>query len=136
MANRVVHFEIQADDVARAREFYGSIFGWEFEEWKDGDTEYWMVMTAEKDSKELGINGGLLQRNGPRPEKGQSVNAFVCTLQVDDYDATAKKILEAGGKEAVAKVEIAGMAWQGYYIDTEGNIFGIHQPFESGADRK
>jgi hypothetical protein len=20
------------------------------------------------------------------------------------------------------------MAWQGYYKDTEGNIFGIHQP--------
>lgn len=23
---------------------------------------------------------------------------------------------------------VTGMAWQGYYKDTEGNIFGIHQP--------
>jgi hypothetical protein len=26
------------------------------------------------------------------------------------------------------KHAIAGMAWQGYYKDTEGNLFGIHQP--------
>jgi predicted enzyme related to lactoylglutathione lyase len=25
------------------------------------------------------------------------------------------------------KFAIAGMAWQAYYKDTEGNIFGIHQ---------
>ena len=23
---------------------------------------------------------------------------------------------------------MTGMAWQGYYLDTEGNTFGIHQP--------
>ena len=23
---------------------------------------------------------------------------------------------------------LTGMAWQGYYLDTEGNTFGIHQP--------
>ena len=28
MSGRVVHFEIPADDVARAQEFYGSVFDW------------------------------------------------------------------------------------------------------------
>ena len=23
---------------------------------------------------------------------------------------------------------LPGMAWQGYYLDTEGNVFGVHQP--------
>ena len=23
---------------------------------------------------------------------------------------------------------VTGMAWQGYYLDPEGNTFGIHQP--------
>ena len=36
----------------------------------------------------------------------------------------ATKILENGGKVAMPKYALPGMAWQGYFIDTEGNIFG------------
>ena len=31
MANSIVHFEIFASDVERAREFYENVFGWTFE---------------------------------------------------------------------------------------------------------
>jgi predicted enzyme related to lactoylglutathione lyase len=48
-------------------------------------------------------------------------------MVVEDYDAIAAKILAAGGREAMPKFAIPGMAWQGYFIDTEGNTFGIHQ---------
>ena len=88
-----------------------------------------MVMTAPKDSKEPGINGGLL----PRPTKTSpsgGTNAFVCTVVVDNFDAYAKKILKAGGKVAMPKFAIPGMAWQGYFLDTEGNTFGLHQADE------
>jgi len=84
-------------------------------------------MTAPKDSKEPGINGGLLKRPATLPTGACGVNSFVCTVQVDDYDAAEKKILVAGGKVAMPKFEIAGMAWQGYFLDTEGNTFGLHQ---------
>ena len=129
MSNRIVHFEIHADDLARARDFYTKVFGWEFEEWKGGDKEYWMIMTAPKDSKELGINGGMLQRpEGCKPvEPGQAVTGFACTVVVENYDEIAKKILENGGIEAMPKFDLAGMAWQGYFLDTEKNIFGIHE---------
>lgn len=30
--DKIVHFEIPADDIARAKEFYGSTFGWELED--------------------------------------------------------------------------------------------------------
>ena len=30
---RVVHFEIQADDVERAKAFYGSVFDWSFHDY-------------------------------------------------------------------------------------------------------
>lgn len=49
-------------------------------------------------------------------------------MQVENYDDIEKKILAAGGKVAMPKFAMIGMAWQGYYIDTEGNTFGIHQP--------
>lgn len=129
MSNRVAHFEIHADDIARAKDFYTNVFDWEFQEWKGSDTEYWMIMTAPKDSKEAGINGGLLKRpEGCAPvQKGQAVSGFVCTIVVDDYDAIAAKILENGGIEALPKFDLAGMAWQGYFLDTEKNILGIHQ---------
>lgn len=126
--NRVVHFEIQADDTARAIKFYKDIFAWDFQKWDAGDKDYWMVMTADKDTKEKGINGGLMQRpeviNSPRV----GANAFVCTILVDNFDDMAKKILAAGGKVVVEKMAIAGMAWQGYFLDSEKNVFGIHQP--------
>ena len=124
--NRVVHFEIQANDVERAMKFYGDVFGWEFPKWMDG---YWGIMTAPKDSKDLGINGGLLPRKKDCPEvvKGAAVNAFVATVQVDSYDDIHNKIMASGGMVALPKFALAGMAWQGYYMDTEGNIFGIHQ---------
>ena len=125
--NRPVHFEIQADDVDRAAKFYQDIFGWIIQKWEGSPTDYRIVMTADKDSKEPGINGGLLKRPCPAPAPEQGTNAFVCTVQVENYDEMEKKILAAGGKVAMPKFALLGMAWQGYYIDTEGNTFGLHQ---------
>lgn len=125
--NRVVHFEIQADDAQRAIKFYQSIFGWDFQKWEGSPMEYWMVMTAEKDSKEPGINGGLLPRPAKAPSQECGANAFVCTVMVDNFDEMAKKIESAGGQVAMPKFAIPSMAWQGYFLDTEGNTFGIHQ---------
>ena len=126
MPNRVVHFEIQAEDIERAKKFYGAVFEWEFPKWME-KPPYWGVMTAPMESKEKGINGGLLQRPCPPPALGQGTNAFVCTVQVENFDEVAKKILAAGGKVAMPKFALPGMAWQGYFIDTEGNTFGLHQ---------
>ena len=127
--NRVVHFEIHADDIERATKFYTTVFGWEIKKWEG--MEYWMIMTAPMDSKELGINGGMvLRKSGPDCPPlipNQAVNAHVCTVQVEDIDKTIATILENGGTLALEKFDIGGMALQAYYKDTEGNIFGIHQ---------
>ena len=127
--NRVVHFEIQAEDPERAMKFYADVFGWTFQQW--GDQKYWMTMTADKDSKEPGINGGLLPRPAKTTPQECGTNAFVCTVQVENFDESAKKIEAAGGKVAMPKFAIPGMAWQGYFLDTEGNTFGVHQTDEN-----
>lgn len=124
--NRVVHFEIYADEPERAAKFYTDVFGWSIEKWENPQMEYWMVMTAPKESKDAGINGGMMRRSAAAPS-GAGANAFVCTIDVADFDATAKKIEAAGGKVATPKYALVGMAWQGYFFDTEGNTFGIHQ---------
>lgn len=122
--NRPVHFEIQADDPARCGKFYTDVFGWKVAQWEQ--MQYWMCTTGDKGTP--GIDGGILPRpSAGAPVNGAAVNAFVITMEVADYDATHDKILAAGGTVALPKFAFPGMAWQGYYKDTEGNIFGLHQ---------
>lgn len=132
MSNRVVHFEIHAADPERAQAFYREVFGWEFPRWME-QPPYWGIMTSSGESAEPGINGGLMMRRGGPPAEGAAVNAYVCTVQVDSFDDTSARIVEAGGTVAVPKHAITGMAWQGYFRDPEGNIFGVH---EADADAR
>ena len=119
---RVVHFEIHAADPERGVKFYESVFGWTFQKW-EGPIEYWLITTGP--DSEPGINGGLLRRQGDID--GQAVIAYVCTIGVDDLDATMAIVEANGGTVAVPKMPIPGMGWLAYYKDTEGNIFGIMQ---------
>lgn len=124
---KIVHFEIHVDDMERAKTFYGESFGWTFEDWSEyAGVPYFGAITGPAD--EMGINGALMKRRGPAPAPGQAMNGYACTIGVGDYDATEARILKLGGKVALPKHALPGMAWQGYYIDTEGNVFGIHQP--------
>ena len=127
---RIVHFEIHVDDMDRAKQFYGDVFGWTYEDWSDfAGMPYFGVVTGGDDQP--GINGALMQRQGPPPEPNQPVNGYACTMGVEDYDTIEAKILDKGGVVALPKYALPGMAWQGYYKDTEGNIFGVHQPDEN-----
>lgn len=126
MANSVVHFEIHAEDPEKLGEFYKSLFGWKIEKYELPGMTYWGVITAEKGAPNA-VNGGLVKRGVPKPALGATPSAFVCTVQVDDIDATMKKAAELGAVEAMAKFAIPGMAWQAYLIDPDHNIFGIHQ---------
>lgn len=132
MTGAIVHFEIHASDVSKAKEFYETVFGWKFEDWSEfASMPYWGIVTREEG--EMGINGGLMQRQGDAPAENASVNGAVITAGVENYDETHDKIVAAGGTVALPKAALPGMAWQGYYKDTDGNIFGIHQPDTSAA---
>lgn len=120
---RVVHFEIHADDPERAKGFYGECFGWKFEGW--GSAEYWAVTTG--DPATPGINGGLMKRRGPRPTDGAALNAFACTIDVADLEATEARVKALGGKVVVPRAPIPGVGWLSYCNDPEGNIVGLLQ---------
>ncbi len=130
--SRVVHFEVLADDLERAKAFYAAVFGWVFQDYGAvTGSPYWGVVTGP--DEDMGINGGLMQRPVPAAGPEQGVTAYVCTIGVEDFDATAAKVLAAGGQVALPKTALTGMAWQGYFLDTEGNTFGVHQPDPDAA---
>lgn len=120
--SRVIHFEIHAAHPERAISFYEKVFNWKFQK-MNGPVEYWLITTGPDDLP--GINGGLVARRGEID--GQSVIAFVCTIDVPSVDDTIKLILSTEGQIVVAKFPVHGVGWLVYCKDTEGNIFGIRE---------
>lgn len=118
---RVVHFEIYADDVKQAINFYQKVFGWEINQW--GSEDYWLITTGP--DNEPGINGGLLKRRGG--QKGDAVIAYVCTIDVPSVDDYVAWVQSNGGSVALPKMPVPGVGWLAYCKDTDGNIFGMMQ---------
>jgi len=129
--NRVIHFEIHADDPERAATFYGEVFGWDVKAWAVAgvgaptENQYWLVTTGS--DGEPGINGGIVFRRGAAPAEGQAVNAYVCTVGVASLDESIARALAAGATMAVPKMPIKHVGWLAYCKDPDGNIFGLMQ---------
>jgi hypothetical protein len=130
--NRVVHFEIHAKDLDRTQKFYQEVFGWTITDMGPQMGNYRVVETGENTagSQWNGINGGITPRHGEGPKGGEPVNAYVCTIEVENIDETLEKIAKAGGTIALEKMEVPGVGLLAYRKDPEGNIFGVLQPFK------
>ena len=122
--NTIGYFEIQSSDPQRDIQFYEVVFGWKFIKEEYVPITYYRIETNS-------INGGLLQRPAPVPPIGTGTNAFVCSVQVENYDATHQLIMKSGGQVALPKFAIPGRCWQGYYIDLDNNTFGIFEVNEN-----
>jgi predicted enzyme related to lactoylglutathione lyase len=118
--NAVGYFEIQSENIERSIAFYSTIFEWGFIKDEMVSITYFQIKGA-------GINGGLLQRPSKTSDTEKGANAFVCSIQVKDFDTTTDKILKNGGSLVLEKFAIPGRCYQGYFLDPEGNTFGIFQ---------
>ena len=128
--NRVVHFEIHAIDPDKMQKFYQDVFEWNIKDLGPVMGNYRMVTTGSNTpgSVYTGINGGITPRHGAGPVGGEPVNAFVCTIEVENIDDTLAKIEKAGGTVALDKMDVPGVGILAYRKDPEGNIFGVLQP--------
>ncbi|MDQ5927789.1 MAG: uncharacterized protein QG633_227 [Patescibacteria group bacterium] len=126
--DKVQHFEIPTDDLARARAFYETTFGWKTSDFPmaDGST-YVGLHTGPTDDKNMleekgFINGGMFKRGG-----NFSPTSPVVTMVVQDIDASLQKAESNGGSTVLGKQEIPGMGYYAYVKDTEGNTVGLFQ---------
>jgi predicted enzyme related to lactoylglutathione lyase len=124
---RPVHFEIHAADMDRAQAFYEAMFGWSFQSWGE---DYRVITTG---TEGPGINGGMVRRRGDPPQGGEPVNAFMCTIDVADVDASVARVQAEGGSIALPKMAIPGVGWLAYVKDVEGNLLGLMQSDSAAA---
>lgn len=121
---KVVHFEIPADDLERAKGFYGSVFGWRLQTMPMGDGDYTVVTTTPVDEQTQeptepgGINGGLVPRE-------ESLTTPVLTIDVEAIDDALAEIEVRGGTTVTSRTAIPGMGAYAYFRDPEGNVLGL-----------
>ena len=121
--DKIVHFEIPADDLSRAKKFYSTVFGWNMNEMPE--MEYVMVGTTESDEngmpKQQGaINGGMLKRQDP-------VRHPVVTIDVESMDDALARVKKNGGQVVREKLPVGDMGFAAYFRDSEGNVIGLWQ---------
>jgi uncharacterized protein len=114
--SKIVHFEIPAKDTGRAREFWGSLFGVQFQTY-EGPTEYHMFQNDDQ------TGGGIYPQQ-------QGETGLITYFAVEDIDAKRQEIEQLGGKTE-EKAPVPGMGWFARAEDTEGNSFSLWQNDEN-----
>lgn len=114
---RVIHFDIAADDLARAIAFYRDALGWDIGK-ASGPIEYWLARTGDADRP--GIDGGIAQREA----KWQGITMFV---DVPSVDEAARRVINAGGTIVETSKVIPGVGYVVACRDTENNVFAMIQ---------
>lgn len=118
MPSPIAHVAVNADDVDRARRFYGAVFGWRSEAW--GPPGFFHIRTGSEDA---GQPIAALQERRDLLRDTPTIG-FEVTVAVDDIPATVAAVEAAGGTVLTPPVTIAGVGELVWIQDTEGNIVG------------
>ncbi|HLA84963.1 MAG TPA: VOC family protein [Thermoguttaceae bacterium] len=122
----IVHFEIPADDISRARKFYADLFGWKIEPYGDkSPAEYYMIDTCEKEGT-ANLCGGMMARQTPQ----HPITNYIGVSSVDEY---VHKVESLGGRVVMLKTLVPGHGYFAVCLDTEGNVFGLWESLESAS---
>jgi len=113
MPGQMVHIEIPASDTAKGREFWGSLFGWQFQEYGEG-SNYHMAQIDERSGVAV---------SGMEGDQGGGARTY---FDVEDINAGAARVKELGG-EADEPMPVPSMGWFVTCRDPHGNRFGLWQ---------
>jgi predicted enzyme related to lactoylglutathione lyase len=116
MANPFVHVELNTNDVAKAKSFYGKLFDWKLEDIASEATggTYTMIGVGE------GTGGGLMKN--PMPN---APSMWLADVLVDDIEASTKKAKSLGGKVMKDVTEVMDMGWLSIIVDPTGAMLGL-----------
>ena len=112
----IVHFDLPAGDLARARKFYGDLFNWTFMS-PPMPMEYYLISTTGLDGSP-GVGGGMGKRMAP----DQRMVNYFGVPSVEDYLKKAKSL---GATVVMPRMPVPGFGYLAFCVDTEGNTFGL-----------
>ena len=120
--NSVVHFEVPADDLERAKKFYSETFGWSLQQMGPDMGNYVLATTTESGDrgpiKPGAINGGMAKR-------GQSFTAPSFSIDVPNIEKAVEKIKAGGGETLGDILTVGDMGRMVYFKDSEGNVMSL-----------
>jgi predicted enzyme related to lactoylglutathione lyase len=125
MPNNIGYFEIPADNIDRAKEFYRSLLGWKIEPATTLDPasaaalQYHEIVTGPAQQGTMNV-GGMYKRQMNEPIKN-----FVL---VEDFDTVLGKVEKLGGKIVMPRTDIPGVGSVAIIRNTEGNGIGLWKP--------
>lgn len=111
----IVHFDVPAEDIERAKKFYASLFDFKYQ--MVPEFQYNLITTTNLDGIP-GVGGGLGKRMAAEQ---RMMNYF----GVKSIDASIQQVTKLGGKLTGPKMPVPGMGWLANCVDTEGNAFGL-----------
>ncbi|HTB15958.1 MAG TPA: VOC family protein [Bryobacteraceae bacterium] len=117
MANPFVHVELNTTDVAKAKEFYGSLFDWKLE-----DVPVGVIGTYTMIGVGGGTAGGIIQQ----PMPGQP-SFWLSYVSVDDIHAATAKARSLGATIIRDVTPVAEMGWLSIIKDPTGAGLGLWQ---------
>lgn len=111
----IVYLEIPAPQIEKAKDFYSSIFGWQFTPSDLTDKKYYMFQAGED-----GLMGALDATKAPSSE------GHIFYIKVDSIEETLEKILKNDGKIIREKLNIgADYGYSTIFQDSNGNHVGL-----------
>src|SRR6516164_11499312 len=117
MANPFVHVELNTTDVAKAKNFYGKLFGWNLEDVEMEGGAYTMIKVGE------GTGGGIIKHPVPG-----APSAWLAYVQVDDIGAATQKAKSLGAKVMKDVTEVKGAGSFSVIVDPTGAAVALWQP--------
>jgi predicted enzyme related to lactoylglutathione lyase len=105
-----------------ALEFYGGLFGWEFEDVMPAGSEARYFMAR--------IRGGDVAGVGSIAEGAPPMATWSTYVWVDDADQTASKVRDAGGTIVTEPFDVMDAGRMAVFTDPEGAAFSVWQAKE------
>ena len=107
------YVEVQVDDVAAAKEFYGAAFGWRFNDYGDA---YAGIRAPDGDGEVGGLTVGDARGGSP-----------LVLVVSEDLDASRRAVTDAGGEVVEGPFDYPG-GRRFHFRDPSGNVLGVFQP--------
>lgn len=109
--------DLMSNDLERAKQFYGAVFGWEFTDTGEESGHYNLATLNGK--QVAGVGQKMPDQPGPA--------VWVTYLWADDADAIVERVGKAGGNVFMPPMDVPGAGRMAMAADNTGAAFGIWQ---------